>query len=181
MPELANSTKTEIRLTLAGKFGGRKGLRLVLGEEQPGGASPAGLLGGTGTSTHSDAANPAADYSCSFHLGPSESPTSLAIGWQGKEELTADLNLGDPVGAGPGECVGAPEDPGSHEPWIEIRTGLARPPLGKAFDLPLSLEHRVSRPAGGAAGTPPYFEEKALKLTGNLHFALAMIEPPYYN
>lgn len=181
VPELANSTRTEIQLTLAGRFGGHKGLRLVLGEEQPGGASPAGLLGGTGTSTHSDAANPAADYSCAFHLGPSEQPTSLSIGWQGREELTADLNLGDPVGAGPGECVGAPEDPGSREPWIAIRAGFAQPPLGKAFDLPLNLEHRVSRPARGAAGIPPYFEEKALKLTGDLHFSLASIEPPYYN
>ncbi|MBS1860628.1 MAG: hypothetical protein JSS68_02850 [Actinobacteria bacterium] len=181
VPELADATKTEIQLSLAGTFGGRKGLRIVLGQEQPGGASSARLLGGTGTSTYTDAADPAGNYSCAFHLGPSEAPTSLAIGWHGKEELTADLNLGDPAGSGGGECGGAPEDPSSREPWIEIRTGLAQPPLGKPFDLPLSLEHHISRPDRDASGALLDLEEKALELSGALHFGLITIEPPYYN
>lgn len=172
VPELAESTKTEIQLTLTGKIGGRKGLRIVPGEEQPGAATSARLLGGSGTSTHTDAAEPGSDYSCAFHLGASEAPTSLAIGWHGKGELTADLNLGDPSGSGGPECGGAPEDPSSQEPWIELRAALARPPLGKPFDLPLGLEHHVSRPA---------LEEETLDLTGNLHFALLTIEPPYYD
>ncbi|MBS1881015.1 MAG: hypothetical protein JST31_16000 [Actinobacteria bacterium] len=180
VPELAYATRTEIQLSLSGSFGGHKGLRIIAGQEQPGAASSARLLGGAGTSSHTDAANPGSDYSCSFHLGPSQLPTALAIGWHGKEELTADLNLGDPAGGG-GECSGAPEDPGSHEPWIEIRASLPQPPLGKPFDLPLGLEHHLSRPVRDPSGAPLELEEKALALTGNLHFSLAKIEPPYYN
>ncbi len=181
VPELAETTKTEIQLTLAGSFGGRKGLRIVLGEEQPGGASSARLLGGSGTSSHTDAADPGEDYSCAFHLGASQLQTSLSVGWHGKEELTADLDLGDPEGSGGGECGGAPEDPASHEGWVELHSDLREPPLGKPFDLPLSLEHHLSRPDRDGAGTLLDLEERSLSLTGDLHFALETIEPPYYD
>ncbi|MBS1677437.1 MAG: hypothetical protein JST08_08630 [Actinobacteria bacterium] len=180
-PELAATTRSEIQLTLAGSFGGRKGLRIVLGQEQPGGASSPRLLGGAGTSSHVDAADPGSDYSCAFRLDASSLPTSLALGWHGKEELTADLNLGDPVGSGGGECSGAPEDPGSHEPWIELRADLAHPPLGKPFDLPLGLEHQVSHPERDQSGVLIDRQERSLALTGDLRFSLATIEAPYFN
>ncbi|HVO55974.1 MAG TPA: hypothetical protein VMT37_16310 [Solirubrobacterales bacterium] len=186
VPELRTSTLTEIQLKLSGDFGGRKGMRIISGEEQPGGASSLKLLGGNGSSTQT---TPAGSYRCQFGLRPSEQQTSLSVGWRGKHELTVDLNLGDPVGtANPiilggesYECVGAPEDPLGHEPWIELQAQLPNPPLGKPFDVPLSLEHSRSLPGRDESGALVAVDERSLDLTGKLHFALARIEPPYYN
>jgi hypothetical protein len=183
-PETREGTRTEIQLALMGVFGaGRDKLVVEKGEEEPEPAAPHQLIGGNGTSAHTDAARPEEDYSCSFQLLPSEDETSLSIGWHGTE-LDAVLDLGSPFGSAPGpqECGGRPEDPVTEDPWLEVHAKLAHPPIGKPFDVPVELEHQRSYPGyNEETGALTSLEERALSLHGTLHFTLVGVEPPALN
>ncbi len=181
-PASASSTKTDIQLTMKGEFGaGREKLDLVDGAEEPEPEGPASLLGGNGSSQQTDAADPSQDHSCSFHLGKPDVEPELAIGWHG-EEMTVDLNLGDPSSVGgSSECGGAPEDPDGEEPWIEVRTEV-RSPLGKPFSVPIVLNHSKredSHDEETGALTGVY--ERTLTLKGSLDFKLLTVLPPLLN
>lgn len=177
-PEAETTSHAEFHLTMSGRFGsaggrGSEPLELTAGEEQPEPAGPAMVLGGTGTFSETNAADPSEDLACTLTVTKGQLQPDLTPLWHGASTLILDLDLGAPEAVSPNpECGGLPSDPTSSEPTIDVSVTIRNPPLGSPFTAPVVLHHTLD------SGT---VEHQELSLEGSLALVLVGVKPPTSN
>jgi hypothetical protein len=183
-PETASSSDTDISFTLGGKIAsGRDKLELTGYQEAPEPEDPKNLLTGKGKTVYTHPISSEDTPECEYTVtNPSDTKTELTIGWRGKSAVVR-LNLGSPEGGAGTNCGGKIEDPkDSVEPGVELITVVPHAPLGKPFDVPLGLDHRLAETsANQETGALSSVFEKSLVIKGTLSFHLVGLEVPLLN
>ncbi len=168
---------------MSGRFGSTGGansnnapLELTPGDDLPEPAAPGMVLGGTGTDSYTDAADPSQDQACTFTLTAPDPKPGLELLWHGARKLVVDLDLGGPGFVSNAEnCGGTPSDPTGSEPWIETLIPVKNPAIGRSFTVPVTLDHTLT--SGDSTGS----DDQDLSLNGALEFVLVRVDPPYLN